>query len=242
MNVQNIQKITISFGLLAFISFVSTPLLAQEYKGGLWMRTLFGLGVSGNVDSKLMTERPAATSKTKKKYKVVLPRNWRATLSIGGVVASQLAVHGGLDWQSLYQLEDDKNKTLKGKASSTFRSYATLTAGITYYIASAANLYISPELRTLLFSDRDRTDGTSNYQEKSTNKADGIGYGLTIGKEWVISDSKTLGIALSYTSDSHKLDSEYIGMAISGGAESRSKTEVTDKINLIHLNFSSTFN
>ena len=245
MNIKKYKKIVLSIALLILVIFSSGSLLAQEYKEGLWVRTLFGIGLAGEEEISAKANFSGISSKIKSKANVALPYSWHATLSIGGVVVPHLVVHGGFDWQLLSRLKNAKTKTLKGKAIEQAGNYTSLTVGITYYIAPAANLYISPEFRTLLFSGIDGVSGGNGEHNEVTTRSNGLGYSLTIGKEWVMSSSYALGIALGYTRDSYTQTNETTQQSSTPMGtlmEIMSKTETSIKTNIVSLNFSSTFN
>ena len=163
------------------------------------------------------------------------------------VIDYHLSLHGGLE----YSYSD----LLKNKDASY--NYLVLKLGGSYYLPVPnkwphllRNTHIGLQARLLLngsarFSFPKATGGEVN----SAMEADGIGFGLSLGKEWYTSDWKILGVSLSYTLDSFQIPEQEIQRGppvvipgTPGGASFAGSIEGgLSEMSFIGLNFSLTY-
>ena len=159
------------------------------------------------------------------------------------VIDYQLSLHGGLE----YSYSD----LLKNKDASY--NYLVLKLGGSYYLPIPNkwprllhNTQIGLQARLLLngsarFSFPNATGGEVN----SAMEADGLGFGLSLAKEWYTSDWKILGVSLSYTLDSFQIPEQETQnrapVLIPGTPDSASfagSIEGLSEMSFIGLNFS----
>ncbi len=113
---------------------------------------------------------------------------------------SSLALHSGFEYHLSGPLKiDDLNY-----------SYLSLIIGLSYYF-SPWNIYISPQMRLPLFGSvsthlESSFDGGPRQDEKANIQEDGLGFGFSVGKEWLTQENFIWGLALSYSEDYLSLD------------------------------------
>ena len=125
----------------------------------------------------------------------------RIALSIGHSINPKLALHalhalhGGIDYTNAFKFSNNE----AGDNDLFGYEYFTFTAGGTYYMPW--NTYVTPELRYVWQGEKNR----GRKSDDDFDRGDWIGYGLTLGWEWLVSDAY-LGIALIYSDDKLKLE------------------------------------
>lgn len=96
----------------------------------------------------------------------------------------------------------------------------SFSLGTSYYIMPA-NIYISPSIRfpAMMIS---LSDPNNSFVTITGESSIGIGYGISIGKEWWVSQHWGLGVALNFTYDrpkpgngKGKISNQFIGIAFS---------------------------
>ena len=105
-------------------------------------------------------------------------------LAIGGVVGTNLALHGTLfGW-----VVSDPDVELEGSGSGTVDGDVTMSVfggGVTYYFMPS-NIYISPSIGLATLSFDGDVEGSSDS---------GFAIDITLGKEWWVGNSWGLGVA-----------------------------------------------
>ena len=160
------------------------------------------------------------------------------------VIADHLALYGAIE----YSYSD----LLKNEDASY--NYLTLNLGGSYFFPIPSkwprlfhNTHIGAQLRLLLngsahFSLLNAAGGEVN----SAIKAEGVGFGLSLGKEWYTLDWKIWGLSLSYTLDSFQLPEQKFTQRERAGLPSISGTPTSasdvikgaSKMSVIGLHFS----
>ena len=177
--------------LFSIYLILGTPALlnAQPKDKGLFFRHLIGSG-----DATFTIIPPKGNSV---KYKGV---SRRIALSIGHSIKPKFtlhalhALHAGIDYTNTFKFsnnqETERDKSLFGY------EYFTFTVGGIYYMPW--NTYISPELRRVIQGEKNR----GRKSDDDFDKGDGIGYGITVGWEWLtLTSGPSLGIAVTYSED-----------------------------------------
>ena len=161
------------------------------------------------------------------------------------VLYYQLALHGGLE----YSYSD----LLKNKDASY--NYLTLNLGASYFLPIPRkwprllhNTHIGLQARLLLNGSARFSFPDAAEEVNSAMQADGIGFGLSLGKEWYTSDWKIWGLSLSYTLDSFQIPEQEVtgeggrGLVSIPGTPSTSlaieNIKGPSKMSTIGLNFS----
>ena len=158
-------------------------------------------------------------------------------------LADHLALYGGLE----YSYSDiSKNKDAS-------YNYLTLNLGGMYFFPIPSkwprlfhNTHIGAQARLLLKgSARFSFPTAAGGEVNSAIKAEGVGFGLSLGKEWYTSDWKIWGLSLSYTLDSFRISKEIMRSRVVGsvpvpGTPSALSEEIkgTSKMSFIGLHFS----
>ena len=162
------------------------------------------------------------------------------------MLADHLALHGGIE----YSYSD------LSKNEDASYNYSTLNLGGMYFFPIPSkwprlfhNTHIGGQLRLLVngsarFSVPNAAEGEIN----SAMKADGVGFGLSLGKEWYTSDWKIWGLSLSYTLDSFQLPEQKLTRRPEMGltsiprtpsaASSKRDIKGTSKMSVIGIHFS----
>ena len=159
------------------------------------------------------------------------------------VLTDHLALYGGLE----YSYSDIS------KNEDASYNYLTLNLGGMYFFPIPSkwprlfhNTHIGAQARLLLKgSARFSFPGAVGGEVNSAMKADGVGFGLSLGKEWYTSDWKIWGLSLSYTLDSFQIPEQKVARresvnlpSISGTPSAPDVIKGTSKMSFIGLHFS----
>lgn len=183
--------------LAAFIIFAAAPTAAsaqaRDHEGGFFLRLSAGAGAASTEASDaggtLEVSGPAGD----------------VNFAIGGIVASNLALHGTIFGWSIAD-PDVEFAGLSGEANGDI-SLAGLGGGVTYYFMPV-NIYLSGSLGVgkIEFTSGNFTGRTSA----------GLMFDATVGKEWWVGDDWGLGVALGL--GLHSIPDEDIDDNWSGGS------------------------
>ena len=151
------------------------------------------------------------------------------------VIDYHLALHGGLEY----------NHSNFTKSVDPSYNYLNLNLGASYYLP--LNFYISPQVRLIL-------NGSASFQSEHVTEeinvpieGEGLGFGISIGKEWYTDTRMIWGVALTYTRDSLKSQPDILGGLPQGdpvpilGTPSRPIVELTEtqtELDYIGITFS----
>ncbi len=202
-------------------------------KPGLFFRGAFGIGqTSAEFDDDVgLGLIRTSSGGLRRAYDISSLSNLglQASAVLGGALNQNIALHGGLDYTSMFQDEVAPAPGVNlGKIGVTY-NYLSLRLGLSYYTSSY--FFISPEIRIAL-------SGTMTYEllenciainsdfceiGDDDIESDGLGFGLSLGKDWLLETGWMLGGGITYVRDSLKLSasselpftSQYIGVFVS---------------------------
>ena len=155
------------------------------------------------------------------------------------VLDYKLALHGGVDYTGLILFGD----------SDTKFSYASLNLGASYYLPFQI---LSPYIHYVGLQFRVPLGGTLEFHSDIGNgktplaipiESGGLGFGISIGKEWYASDRIVYGVAFSYTTDSLKTPARTAqgdASSVSPGASSQRVQFQETQSTLDHVGFTFT--
>ena len=199
-------------------------------------RLLVGVG-QAEYGIKLNTSREEPELKsTHPPLRLGLEAGWQ-------LIDYSLALHGGFDYSY---------SNFYSSSEPTY-SYLTLSAGLSYYfsipkLSFAQNMYISSQIRT---AQSGSASFSSKFAEQEANvsiEGEGLGYGISLGKEWYTDTWKIWGVALTYTHDSLKSQQKIIQESnpiiravLPNDALGSEVTETQTELDYIGITFSLTY-
>ena len=174
MSMSRLALVCLVLLALAGSALAPTPALAGEPR----THDGFFLRLSGGVGS-------ASTSISESGSEFKLSgMSGDVNLAIGGIVSTNLALHGTLFGWTV----SDPSAKINGSDAGTVDGSVEMVAfagGITYYFMPA-NIYLSPSVGIATLSFDGDSDGSSDT---------GFAMDITLGKEWWVGNSWGLGIA-----------------------------------------------
>ncbi len=177
----------LSMSILLLPSFVHAQ--ERDHNSGLLLRFLLGGGqgsfIGENSSDKIEHEGTARLF----------------NFQLGWFVAPNWALYGGL---STIGAGDTDVKTNSVEVSDGVYQVSNLVFGISYYIMPI-NISISPEWHFRGKATTQFKNDENGLKREHTYK-NGSGFGFTVGKEWFVSSSWGLGVALSYYQDTFSGD------------------------------------
>ena len=179
------KKILLSIALAAVSAFaVSAP----RTHDGFFLNATMGLGFSSfteevpDVKAKLTCEGVA----------------YEGTFKIGGAVAQNFILHGTIGVDILFSdLEASSRYGDNAKLKHDGFNIVMIGGGFTYYFLPQDNFYASASIGATDYSI------TIDGNDFSFTDLDaGLGFNITLGKEWWMNNELGLGVAFSYTHNS----------------------------------------
>ena len=195
----NGQVITVPKHKIARITFSGK--MADRGYDAFFSRINAGLGSAQNTSSIAQSQSNTLQGKTN-----IVSGHLPLRLGVDGgwqVLANHLALYAGIE----YSYSD----LLKNKNASY--NYLTLNLGGMYFFPIPSkwprlfyNTHLGLQARLLLSGSARFSfsgyGGAAGGEVNTAMKAEGLGFGLSLGKEWYSSDWKIWGLSLSYTLDS----------------------------------------
>ena len=160
------------------------------------------------------------------------------------VLDYHLALHGGFEYTH------SDLPLLKNEDASY--NYLTLNLGASYYLPIPSkwprllhNTHFGVQLRLPLDASVSFTSSHIDGEVKTPLEADGLGLGLSLGKEWYTSDWKIWGVSLSYSIDRFQIPEQKVNAPAVGPvgipgtpAQPQFKISGVSEMRTIGLNFS----
>ncbi|SIO38070.1 hypothetical protein [Fibrobacter sp. UWB11] len=180
------KKFLLSIALAAVSAFAIS---APKTHDGFFLNGTMGFGYSGFEEE---VEKGLATLECK-------GFAYEGSFKIGGAVTQNVILHATIGLNVLFPDLEGKERGYSGSqkiAHDGFNIFM-LGGGLTYFFPSESNIYVSASVG---LTDISITFDGNDYD--LTDLDNGIGFNITVGKEWWMNDELGLGVALSYTHNS----------------------------------------
>ena len=180
------KKILLSIALAAVSAFaVSAP----RTHDGFFLNATMGFGYSNFSDE---LEKGLATVECK-------GFSYEGTFKIGGAVVQNVILHATIGLDVLFADLKGKEKGYGETASLSHDGFNIfmLGGGLTYYFPGATNAYISASVGATDFSIT-----VKGHDYDILDIDSGLGFNITIGKEWWMNNELGLGVAFSFNHNS----------------------------------------
>jgi hypothetical protein len=128
------------------------------------------------------------------------------SLDVGGAIAPDLALHGRLSLNSMFEPTVSRGGNNVGDLEDTSLTFSLLGLGLTYYLPS--NLYLTGVLGV--------SRASFQFQDTEYDALTGVGFIGDLGYEWPIGGDWGLGVAGRLELETVRGDGERLSMATLG--------------------------